>query len=209
MDWLPYCPSIRTMDFLKVKQYFTFMYTSISESGIRLASFSLLESSAVMSVQVILVVGSNNYLNKGKKYFFRSVILVHTISCSNSLTPCREGQCFPDCHFADMNIVLPNVSWCLLRDKLIHAMPIVSYSTRDLKANSSVLDFSFLFWKVLAGEVIILFFCFLVHCCHEDCVTFRVDSSLPAKASSRLVLPDPGDPSNKVILQKYTPAIRL
>ena len=89
-------------------------------------------------------------------------------------------------------------------------MPIVSYSTSDLKANSSVLDkILFFFSERPSCNILFSFSVLLVNCCHEDCGTFRVDSSLPAKARSRLVLPDPGDPSKKVILQKYTPAIRL
>ncbi|WVZ77391.1 hypothetical protein U9M48_025262 [Paspalum notatum var. saurae] len=39
--------------------------------------------------------------------------------------------------------------------------------------------------------------------------TFKLESSFPARARSRLVFPDPGGPSNKDILYKFDSVIEL
>jgi hypothetical protein len=40
---------------------------------------------------------------------------------------------------------------------------------------------------------------------YARCGTFRLESSFPAKAKSRLVFPDPGGPSNNDILKNKNP----
>ena len=124
----------------------TFMKTSISGSGLMFACFSLLDSSANISVNA-----QNNHAFKNQKTckLFQKKINVApkkklkgvwksiklTITGSNPLASCRKGQSFPHSHFSYVKIMLTDIGSCSLGHKLIHVMPIVSHSPRTLQEN--------------------------------------------------------------------------
>ena len=119
----------------------TFMKTSISGSGLIFADFSLLESSANMSADnhkksqypglctchTTTFTTFKNKENKNERQWFRQ-----TISISNTLASCREGQGFPYSHFSYMGIELTYVGSSSLGYKLIHAMTIVCHASHNL-----------------------------------------------------------------------------
>lgn len=63
--------------------------------------------------------------NSKYKHRYELVNFSPTITCSNPLTSRRKGQRFTNCHFANVEIMLANISCCPLWYKLLHAMSIV------------------------------------------------------------------------------------
>lgn len=83
--------------------------------------------------KIIFHLKLNRTLDFTFNYTHLIVLLLLTITGSNTLTSCRECQCFSHCKFSDMKIMLAYICWCSLRDKFIHFVPVVSYSPRYLQ----------------------------------------------------------------------------
>ena len=54
------------------------------------------------------------------------LIRLLTVSVTHTLTSSREINCFSNCHFTNMQVMLAYVSRCFLRNKLLESMPVVS-----------------------------------------------------------------------------------
>lgn len=102
--------------------------------------------------------------------------------------------------------MLTDVSRTPLRDKLIHLMAIVSYFSTYLvpnlkekkpknKITESKTEKKFIFEQVIGLKI---------EKSNHSYATLRSFLSLPAKAKSNVVFPEPGGPKSKVSLQKHT-----
>lgn len=116
-----------------------------------------------------------------------------TKTSSNSLTSRGESQCFSNCHFSYVQIMLAYVSRCPLWYELLHLVPVVCHSSRYLPDIERSMK--------------------LKHVLHHSknkkkkkkkrrlLLTSNSGSSFPAKARSNVVFPELGGPKSRVILQ--------
>lgn len=153
---------------------------SRSVSGLILASFSLLNSSASISVE-------ENMLNTNTQIAILTGIHIWnsllTMMRSYALTSSRKSQCFSHCQFGYVQIILANVCRCSLWNKLIHLMTVVCHSSW------------YLFSKV--RDVHGFFFIATTY----GILTRNSWLSCPANAKSNVVFPELGGPKSNVILR--------
>ncbi len=80
--------------------------------------------------------------------------LTLTVSIAHSLATSRKVECFMQCHFPKVKVMLGNVRWCLLWHKFMQFVPIICHLSMHLQpkficellqlANKSCLKFGLL-----------------------------------------------------------------